>query len=187
MITDQTGSMHWISPEVWLRTPYQGPETDVWALGVMAYTMCAGALPFSGKDSITVYKAVMGRQNLYFPRYFSFQLKDFVSRTFGLGEHRRATLDDLRHHPWITGVTLRKCQSTDATDLKCGSTGALQNFPKTKLIRRVKPESSEAKEEESAIISIKRKGKLPQRVARRGSMFPRPFAKAHSHASILER
>ena len=38
------GSVNCAPPEIWEARPYQGPEVDVWCLGVVLYCMVTGII-----------------------------------------------------------------------------------------------------------------------------------------------
>ena len=44
------GSLLYSSPEIIRGEPYQGPECDVWSLGVILYTMLTATMPFDDSN-----------------------------------------------------------------------------------------------------------------------------------------
>ena len=74
------GSPAYMSPEQ-ARGHDVGPASDLWALGVLLYEMATGALPFPGKDPLTVIAAIARG---------TFKRPSQVSRVGG-GDLRRAS------------------------------------------------------------------------------------------------
>lgn len=52
LLTEYCGTGAYMAPEIVKRTPYNGIKIDIWALGVMLYTMLTGEMPFD--DSLDV-------------------------------------------------------------------------------------------------------------------------------------
>jgi NIMA (never in mitosis gene a)-related kinase len=58
MLSTQTGTPYYASPEVWMDKPYNF-KSDIWSLGCVLYEMITGKPPFLAKDMQGLYKAVI--------------------------------------------------------------------------------------------------------------------------------
>ena len=56
------GSRHYAAPEVWLGQSCEGPEVDVWALGVCLFLMVTSYFPFGGENPQEVWYEIKTRQ-----------------------------------------------------------------------------------------------------------------------------
>jgi serine/threonine protein kinase len=67
LLSEYCGTGAYMAPEIVKRTPYSGIKIDIWALGVMLYTMLTGEMPFDDSlDSNDLEYAIVNE----IPRFF---------------------------------------------------------------------------------------------------------------------
>ncbi|ORZ02917.1 hypothetical protein BCR43DRAFT_510049 [Syncephalastrum racemosum] len=94
------GSLAYSAPEVIRRQKYTGPETDVWSLGVIMYTLLAGELPFDDDSEIITQRKIVN-VDYEMPSYFSSEAADLIQRMLRLDPTERITVDQIQNHPWM--------------------------------------------------------------------------------------
>lgn len=99
-----------MAPEVALdaQGSYDGQMADVWACGVILYTLAAGRYPFgdeSQEQPALVYQRVVSGQFAELPRgQVSQECVDLIRRILVPDPAQRATIAEIKAHAWFTGT-----------------------------------------------------------------------------------
>merc|ERR1712137_262338 len=101
--TSICGSDFYLAPEV-IRQEEYGREIDIWALGVIAYVLLSGSLPFFHNILHKLYRQIVER-DLSFPeqawKNVSKGALDFILRLLQVRAGGRLTADQALSHPWL--------------------------------------------------------------------------------------
>ncbi|KAG7087666.1 hypothetical protein E1B28_013614 [Marasmius oreades] len=107
------GSPCYAAPELVISEGlYVGSAVDIWSCGVILYAMLAGYLPFDddpanpdGDNINLLYKYIVNTP-LSFPNYISDSARDLLSIMLVPDPSRRASLDLVMMHPWLSTYNL---------------------------------------------------------------------------------
>ena len=114
---DPFGTLSYVAPEILLEEPYNS-KVDLWAIGILAYLLLAGFLPF---DSDVSEKEI-ARQTVYEPTPFptvvwgniSLEAKMFVENLLNKNPAKRMTIKEVLEHKWLQ----KFCSKNNDTILK---------------------------------------------------------------------
>uniref|UniRef100_A0A4W4FTL3 non-specific serine/threonine protein kinase n=1 Tax=Electrophorus electricus TaxID=8005 RepID=A0A4W4FTL3_ELEEL len=94
------GSPPYAAPELFQGKKYDGPEVDVWSLGVILYTLVSGSLPFDGQNLKELRERVL-RGKYRIPFYMSTDCENLLKRFLVLNPVKRGTLEQSMKDRWI--------------------------------------------------------------------------------------
>eukprot|EP01120_Amphizonella_sp_Union-15-10_P014724 TRINITY_DN724_c0_g1_i1.p1 TRINITY_DN724_c0_g1~~TRINITY_DN724_c0_g1_i1.p1 ORF type:complete len:399 (-),score=67.99 TRINITY_DN724_c0_g1_i1:156-1352(-) len=94
------GSPPYAAPEIVSMSNYQGSKTDVWALGVVMYTILEGDFPFNQPTPFRLKDQIRsGRFSM--PKHISTDAQDLIARMLHKDPSKRITVEQILLHPWI--------------------------------------------------------------------------------------
>ncbi|CAG8637319.1 11075_t:CDS:2, partial [Funneliformis caledonium] len=88
------GTIDYAAPEVLTGKKYDGPPQDIWALGILLYTLIYRENPFYNIDEIIA-------RDLRIPYILSEGSIDLIKCMLDRDVEKRPTIDDVLNHPWL--------------------------------------------------------------------------------------
>eukprot|EP00703_Trepomonas_sp_PC1_P004570 JAP92036.1 Kinase, CAMK CAMKL [Trepomonas sp. PC1] len=112
----QCGSPHYASPELLLGKRYDGPALDIWAMGVILFTLVAGYQPFNNSDQKQLYiQIVNGKYQM--PDGFSVPLQNLIRKMLVVDPEKRITMKQLADDEWLQ-LQIKFCQEEAKIDFR---------------------------------------------------------------------
>ncbi|POI35123.1 hypothetical protein CIB84_001125, partial [Bambusicola thoracicus] len=99
-LTTWCGSPPYAAPEVFEGQQYEGPQLDIWSMGVVLYVLVCGALPFDGPTLPILRQRVLeGRFRI--PYFMSEDCEHLIRRMLVLDPSKRLTIAQIKEHKWM--------------------------------------------------------------------------------------
>nr|XP_042136853.1 serine/threonine-protein kinase SIK2 isoform X3 [Peromyscus maniculatus bairdii] len=94
------GSPPYAAPEVFEGQQYEGPQLDIWSMGVVLYVLVCGALPFDGPTLPILRQRVLeGRFRI--PYFMSEECEHLIRRMLVLDPSKRLSIAQIKEHKWM--------------------------------------------------------------------------------------
>ncbi|XP_061575341.1 serine/threonine-protein kinase SIK2 isoform X2 [Cololabis saira] len=94
------GSPPYAAPEVFEGQQYEGPQLDIWSMGVVLYVLVCGALPFDGPTLPVLRQRVLeGRFRI--PYFMTEDCEHLIRRMLVLDPSKRLSVAQIKEHKWM--------------------------------------------------------------------------------------
>uniref|UniRef100_A0A8C9TVT0 non-specific serine/threonine protein kinase n=1 Tax=Scleropages formosus TaxID=113540 RepID=A0A8C9TVT0_SCLFO len=94
------GSPPYAAPEVFEGQQYEGPQLDIWSMGVVLYVLVCGALPFDG-PSLPVLRQRVLEGRFRIPYFMTEDCEHLIRRMLVLDPSKRLTVTQIKEHRWM--------------------------------------------------------------------------------------
>ncbi|XP_051529817.1 serine/threonine-protein kinase SIK2-like [Myxocyprinus asiaticus] len=99
-LTTWCGSPPYAAPEVFEGQQYEGPQLDIWSMGVVLYVLVCGALPFDG-PSLPILRQRVLEGRFRIPYFMSEDCEHLIRKMLVLDPARRLSLCQIKDHRWM--------------------------------------------------------------------------------------
>ena len=101
------GTPSYMAPEIVLKTEYCGPPADIWAMGVLLFTILSGQFPYRGATDEELYDKIC-RADYHLPKDVRDSLspaaKDLLAKLFSINAEQRPTAKQILEHQWLYNI-----------------------------------------------------------------------------------
>ncbi|KAK0186494.1 hypothetical protein F5146DRAFT_1113543 [Armillaria mellea] len=139
------GRPGYASPEMLQGKKYQGPEVDVWSLGIILYCLLTGTLPFDDDDEAVMRQKIV-KGDFEDPEWLSLESRDLIKNILVMDPAKRLTIPQILTHSWF-GTTIPTFQHESPIHLSPNSFPSETSSPDVPL--QSIPESNRSSEASS--------------------------------------
>lgn len=102
LLSTCAGTPGFMAPEV-IKSNGYGFECDMWSVGVLAYFLLSGILPFNSNVPFKLYQSILNAEYEFGPEFddISEEAKDFITKCIRVKPKERLTAKEALRHPWI--------------------------------------------------------------------------------------
>ncbi|XP_003724832.1 serine/threonine-protein kinase SIK2 [Strongylocentrotus purpuratus] len=94
------GSPPYAAPEVFEGQKYDGPQLDIWSLGVVLYVLVCGALPFDANTLPQLKERVLAGK-FRIPFFMSQECEHLIRHMLVINPAKRLSIDQIKNHKWF--------------------------------------------------------------------------------------
>lgn len=110
------GTPSYMAPEIVGKRENPGAPADVWALGVLLFTMLSGTFPFKANADRELYRLIL-KGNFEFPQVVSQGARGLIKKMLQIDPRKRPTCAQILTDPWVGEFKARDCVFTDSNYL----------------------------------------------------------------------
>ena len=97
------GSAFYAPPEIILQKEYDGKKSDIWALGVILYTMVTGSLPWKETNTKALFQQIIDADYIV-PKTVSPQIASLIEKMMNINPSERPTTEEILTHSWFDHI-----------------------------------------------------------------------------------
>ncbi|KAG9335016.1 hypothetical protein JZ751_006157 [Albula glossodonta] len=111
------GSPPYAAPEVFEGKEYEGPQLDIWSLGVVLYVLVCGSLPFDGA-SLPALRQRVTEGRFRIPFFMSQDCENLIRKMLVVDPAKRISIAQIKQHRWMLAdpAAPRQALSLSITD-----------------------------------------------------------------------
>ncbi|KAM6985796.1 serine/threonine-protein kinase SIK1 [Aplochiton taeniatus] len=94
------GSPPYAAPEVFEGKEYEGPQLDIWSLGVVLYVLVCGSLPFDGV-SLPALRQRVTEGRFRIPFFMSEDCENLIRKMLVVDPAKRISVAQIKQHRWM--------------------------------------------------------------------------------------
>ncbi|XP_030642907.1 serine/threonine-protein kinase SIK1 [Chanos chanos] len=94
------GSPPYAAPEVFEGKEYEGPQLDIWSLGVVLYVLVCGSLPFDG-TSLPALRQRVTEGRFRIPFFMSQDCENLIRKMLVVDPSKRISIAQIKQHRWM--------------------------------------------------------------------------------------
>jgi serine/threonine protein kinase len=102
LVDTPCGSPCYVSPECISGKPYDGCKSDLWSVGVIAYALLTGQLPWTKRNQQQLFEQIR-KADFVLPAYLSDPCRAVIQGFMTVDCSRRLTIESALRHPWLAG------------------------------------------------------------------------------------
>ena len=117
LLRTRCGTTAYAAPEMLAGKPYQGPEIDIWSLGVILFVLVCGYLPFDDDNEPAMQWKIVNDPVLI-PDTLSDNLQDLLTWILQKDGSKRPTIYQILCHPWYQAPSPSMVQRSSSERLQ---------------------------------------------------------------------
>lgn len=105
------GTPSYMAPEIVQKKEYRGPPADVWALGVLLFTILCGTFPYKGSTDQELYSKISNAEYKVpqeLKDTLSEEALELIDMLFQIDAESRPSAKEVMQHKWLENVSLPK-------------------------------------------------------------------------------